>query len=217
MNEQAIQAAAIAEILHPTLAVTEQYLAVNSIVFKEYEPVIADVILREGEQVAEVYYPIEGERYYFVVYLDVEPQVAIRQTCMTAGNRVYFLATSEEHTVDELVAKVGVEPTRAWDKGSRRKHIPRHNGFEVCPSPKETGEVEDKLRTLIGILLPYTANIHTLSALADVGTGINIAYWGYKDEMWGIAFAKDIIQGLAALNLSLDIDLYAGGPDLFVP
>ena len=217
MNQQAIQAAAIVEILHPTLAMTEQFLAVNTIVFKEHEPVVADVILREEEQVAEVYFPIEGERYYFVVYLDVAPQIALRTTGMSAGNRVYFFAKSAELPVDELVAMAGVEPTRTWEKGGKRKYIPRHNGFEVRPSLKDTGEVEDKLRTLIGVLLPYTANVHALAAQADVSVGINIAYWGYQDQMWGIHFETDIIQGLAALDLSVDVDLYAGGPDLGAP
>lgn len=95
MNEQAIQAVAIAEILHPTLAMTEQFLAVHTIVFEVHEPVVAGVILREEEQMAAVYFPIVGEQYYFVVYVDGGPQAAIRQTAMSAGNRVYFFALSE--------------------------------------------------------------------------------------------------------------------------
>ncbi len=208
-NEQAIRDVAIAEILQPTHALTRQYLAVNKVVLKEQVPVVEDVILREKEQTADVYFPIEGQRYYFVVSVDWEPRVAIRWMGMSAGNRVYFIARSEERQVDELFAMAGVEPTSTWEKG---KHIPRHSGFEVRPSLKDTGDVEDKLRTLISVLLPYTANVHALSAIANVG--INIAYWGYKDEMWGIHFGTEIIQGLAALNLSVGVDLYADGPDL---
>lgn len=159
------------------------------------------------EKRAEVYFPIEGERYYFVVYLDVEPRISVRWAGTSPGNQVYFYAESEERQVDELVAMLGLEPTRTWKKG-------RRNGVEVRPSLKETGDVEDKLRTIINVLLPYTANIHALSALGDVG--INIAYWGHKEQMWGIHFGTDIIQGLAALNLSVDVDLYADGPDLEV-
>ena len=208
LNEQVLREAAIAELFHPTLPITRQFLEVNKVVFKERVPVVEDVILREEEQTAEVYFPIEGERYYLVVYLDVEPRVALRWTGMSAGNRVYFYAKSGERRVDELIAMAGVEPTRTWEKG---KHI-RHHGFEVRPSLKETGDVEDKLRTIISLLLPYTANVHVLSTIAEVG--INIAYWGYKEQMWGIHFGTDIIQGLAVLNLSVDVDLYASGPDL---
>jgi hypothetical protein len=209
MDEHAVQEVAIAEILHPTLDNTQQFLAVNTIVLKDHMPVVEDVILREEEQVAEVYFPIEGERYYFVVYVDLAPHVVVRSTTMSAGNRVYFVAKSFERPVDELVAMAGVKPTRTWEKG---KKLPRHNGFEVRPYPKDTGEVEDKLRTIITELLPYSANIHALSAIANVG--ILIAYWGYKEQMWGIDFGTDIIQGLAALNLSVEVDLYVGGPDL---
>lgn len=76
-----------------------------------------------------------------VVSLDGEPLVALRWTGMFAGNRVYFYAKSAEHQVDELVAMAGVEPTRTWEKG---KHI-SHHWFEVRPTFKETGDLEDKL------------------------------------------------------------------------
>lgn len=208
MDEHAVQEVAIAEILRPTLATTQQFLAANQIILKEQVPIVEDVILREEEQMAEVYFSIEGERYYFVVSVDLKPQLALRWTGMSAGNRVYFCATSQEHTWEELVAVAGIEPTRTWEKVKRR----RHHGFEVKPYSKETGEVEDKLQALISLLLPFAANIRALSALADVG--INVAYWGYKDQMRGIHFGTDIIQGLALLNLSVDVDLYADGPDL---
>ena len=207
MDEHIVQEIAIAEILRPALATTQQFLATNQIVLKEQVPVIEDVILREEEQVAEVYFPIEGERYYFVVSVDLEPHVAPRWTGMSAGNRVYFYAKSQEHPCQELVAVAGIKPTRTWEKGKQKKH----HGFEVQLCSKETGNVEDKLQTLIRLLLPSIANIRALSALAHVG--INVAYWGYKGQMWGIHLGTDIIQGLAALNLSVDVDLYAGGSD----
>jgi hypothetical protein len=141
LDKQAVQEVAIAEILRPALATTQQFLAANQIVLKEQVPVVEDVILREEEQRAEVYFPIEGERYYFVVSVDVEPQLVLRWTGMSAGNLVYFCATSQEHPWEELVAVAGIEPTRTWEKDKRR----RHHGFEVQPYAKETGEVEDKL------------------------------------------------------------------------
>lgn len=208
LNEQAIREAAIAEILHPTLSITRQLLETNKVVLKEHVPIVEDVILREDEQKAQVYFPITGERYYLVIYLHVEPRIVLKWTGISAGNRVYFCATSTERQTHDLVALAGAEPTRTWEKG---KHI-KHNGFEILPSFKETGDVEDKLRILINLLLPYTANIHALSAIADVG--INIAYWGYKEQMSGIHFATDILQRLAVLNLSVDVDLYASGSDL---
>jgi hypothetical protein len=222
VKEQEIQNAAIAEILNPTFALTRQFLAVNKVVRKENIPVVEDIILREEEKpddvYAEVYFPIEGESYYIVVYLDLEPQISVRMVGTSAGNRVYFIAASEEHSLADILNLVtGMEPTKTWEKGEKRgkgtkSAVPRHNGFDIQPYSKETGEVEDKLLTLIKLLLPYKANLEALSTIA--GMGINIAYWGYKEQMWGVHFNPETIQGLATLNLSVDVDLYAGGPDL---
>lgn len=208
MEIQEIRDIAVAEIIYPTFALTKQFLAVNKIILKENLPFIEDIILREEEKVAEVYFPIEGERYYFVVYIDIKPQVSIRSMGTSPGNRVYFSATSEKHNLDELLVLIGVEPTRTWKKG---KNI-RHNGFEIQPSAKETGEVEDKLQAVIRLLLPFKADLQALSTIAN--TGIQIAYWGYKEQMWGMHFEAETLQELGMLNLSVDIDLYAGGPDL---
>ncbi len=208
LKEQEIQDVAIAEILNPTFALTRQFLTENKVVLKEHVPLVEDVIFREEEKTAEVYFPIAGERYYFVVYVDLEPHVSVRMMGTSPGNRVYFLATSEKHSLDELIALAGVEPTRIWEKG---KNV-RHNGFEVQPSMKETGNVEDKLRTVIKLLLPHKATLHALSTIANMG--IQIAYWGYREQMWGIHFEAETLQGLAALNLSVNVDIYAGGPDL---
>ncbi len=208
MKKQEIQEVAIAEVLNPTFALTRQFLAVNKIVFEENTPRIEDIIIKEEENRAEVYFPIEGERYYFVVSIDLKPHVSIRSMDMSPGNSVYFLATSEEHDLDELLVLMGVEPTKIWEKG---KNI-RHNGFEIQASVKRTGNVEDKLRTLVKLLLPYKTNIQELSTLVDVG--IQIAYWGYKEQMWGIHLDVEILRDLGILNLSVDIDLYAGGSGL---
>ena len=62
MDEHAVQEVAIAEILHPILAITQQFIEANTIVLKEHMPMVEDVILREEEQTAEVYFPIEGDR-----------------------------------------------------------------------------------------------------------------------------------------------------------
>lgn len=54
LNEQALREAAIAELLHPTLPIIRQFLAVHKVVLKEGVPVVEEVILREKEQTAEV-------------------------------------------------------------------------------------------------------------------------------------------------------------------
>jgi hypothetical protein len=184
LNTQEIREFAIQEILSPTLAVTEQYLAVNRVVFKDNVPSIEDIIFKPEENGALVYFPVEGERYYFVVIVALEPHPTVRWSETSPGNRVYFFAKSQEHSLEELLALADMKPTRTWRKGERNGRLPRHNGFEICCYELYTGEVEDKLRTLLDALLPYQAGVSRLLQVA--GVGINIAYYGYKAEMWGI-------------------------------
>src|SRR5258708_7319532 len=84
LDKQHVQDIAIAEIMTPTLALTQQFLAVNTIVFHNHTPLIEDILLREEEKKAEVYFPIEGENYYFVVYVDLENPYLIA-VAMSAG------------------------------------------------------------------------------------------------------------------------------------
>jgi hypothetical protein len=208
MAKQEIKDIAMAEVMNPTFALTKQFLTVNKVVLQEKRPFVEDIILREDKSLAEVYFPIEGERYYFVIYINTEPQLSVRSMEMSSGNLVYFSVTSQEHSLDKLITLAGMEPTRKWKADKKTKH----NGFEIKPSLKKTGNVEDKLHRLITLLQPYRENLYTLSTLAPMG--INIAYWGYQEQMGGIDFDREMIQKLANLNLPIDIDLYAGGPDL---
>jgi hypothetical protein len=212
LNRQGIRKVAIQEVLSPSLTLTRQYLAVNKIMFKDSVPSIEDIILKPEENQAWVYFPVEGETYYFLVALALEPHPVVNWVGTSPGNRVYFAATSQERNLEELLALARMEPTRTWKKGKKNGKLPRHNGFEICCYEKNTGKVEDKLHILLDVLLPHQAGISRLLQVANIG--INIAYYGYKEEMWGIYLDKEIAERLAELQLSVDIDLYAGGPDL---
>ena len=212
LDEQAIRNVALQEILSPTFELTKQFLAVNNIVFRENMPYIEDVILDTQENLARVYFPIEGEQYYLVISITPGPQAIVSMIAMSPGNRVYFAAKSEVHSLEELLALTSVKPTKTWRKGEKRGKSPRHSGFEVRPFEKETGGVEDKLHVLLDILLPFKSALRSLSTLASIG--IYVVYYGYQGQMWGIHLDEETIRKLAELNLSVDFDLYASGPEL---
>ena len=65
------------------------------------KPEIVDVIIKDEKQVAEVYFSIVEEKYYFVVYLDILPQVKIRFVGMSAGSRVYLTVSSNITSLKE--------------------------------------------------------------------------------------------------------------------
>lgn len=212
MDERVIRHTAQQEILHPTLKATQQLLAVNQVVTQDDIPYIEDIILDTQENLARVYFPVKGEEYFLVVSVPLEPQTSVSMVAMSPGSRVYFAIKSEESSLEDLLALTSIKPTKTWRKGERRGNSPQHSGFEVRPYEKETGEVEEKLDGLLAVLLPFQSELPTLSLKASIG--IYIAYYGYQEQMWGLHLNEEAIRKLAALHVSVDIDLYASGANL---
>jgi len=72
MKEELIIKAAIDELLNPTFAITEQYLAVNKVVYENDLPLISRVDEDDDHGLVTVYFPIEGERYFLAVHVDTD-------------------------------------------------------------------------------------------------------------------------------------------------
>lgn len=67
---ETLKICALKEIEEQSFELTKSYLSVNKLVYKDNnEPKIDDVIIKEEEQTAAVYFSIENEDYYFVIYL----------------------------------------------------------------------------------------------------------------------------------------------------
>ncbi|MDB5054630.1 MAG: hypothetical protein JWM44_2680 [Bacilli bacterium] len=217
MIENQIKEIALNEILTPTFELTRQYLKVNPLVFIDGNPMIEDIVIDFESKTAEVYFPILDEEFYFVIYLDIEPEISIRIMNMSAGSRVYFSISSKTLNYEEIVKDFTFQPTRSWKKGEL---IPRRNiekyyeasGFMFEPNSKKTGEVEKKVKYLLQLLHPFQNEMNKFED--DTIFEIQVCYYGYKEQMWGIHLEKDILKRLCELNLSLDIDLYASGADL---
>jgi len=213
--EDKIKKVAIAEVLQPEFELTKQYLNVNELIFKEDVPVIETVIIDKGKNEARVYFPVKGENYYFLIYMDIRPLIKVRIMCMAAGNWVSLYVISKNTSLKKLLRTSGMEPTSKWEKGEKRtcgRGTYRFSGFTIQPDETKAGEVEEKIEKLLNQLRPHNEEIQKLLEIADVE--LDIAYFGYKDEMWGLNFKSELIQKMAELGISIDIDLYASGPDL---
>lgn len=205
------------EIEEQSFELTKQYLSVNKLVYENDKPKIADVIMNDGEQSAEVYFFIVDEAYYFVVYLDTSPEVTVRFMGMSAGNHVYLSVSSNVNNLEKLLEGINLVPSKTWQKGtqiSKRNTNRFHeaSGFTFQLEDKKTGEVEEKLASLINKL--ETSNLIQIIKSDEIHKEIRVVYYGYKEQMSGINLKPIIIEKLSMLNASLDIDLYAGGPDL---
>lgn len=59
----------------------------------------------------------------------------------------------------------------------------KDNGFIYEPNPERADDFEDKLDKLLATLESLKENIIDLSRVVELQ--INIAYYGYKEQMWG--------------------------------
>lgn len=217
-TDSAIRNAAIAAVQFPEHDCDKQLLNPHEIKYADDKPQIEDIIIDKETGKAQVYFPVVDESYFIVVYVDIQPSVRVRIINASAGNRVNLFVESKDHTAEELVSMLGLPPDKQWSKGdfrpsrSNRKIPYSSTGLIIEPNSSLTGEVKDKLSQLINYLIPNKKEIIALSKEANVE--IQIAYFGYKDEMWGINFNNEIVSKIAEMNLAVDVDMYASGPDL---
>ena len=214
MNHVEIRKAAIAEIINPTFEQTKQFLSSNKVIFQDGIPVIENIVIKEKEKIAYVYFAIEDEPFYLQVNIDIDTIATPSFMFMSPGSRVYYTAVSDESNLNQMLSTIDFEPTLKWEKGQKRNVSGTYNHSRIIYEPIKmmSVEVEDKFSTLIDFLWLRKERIQKLSKICD-GV-IQVAYYGYKEQMWGIHHDKELIRKISELGLSIDIDLYASGRDL---
>lgn len=181
------------------------YLSNNHLIYKDGIPIIEDII-NEKENSAALFFPIEGERYFFVIYVNKKPAPTIDFVCVSPGNDVYLQIISEA-SLDDLLSITKLQPSFAWRTGDpykgREKLHYKHNGFEVKPFKKITGYLQNKLDYLLDMLYPHKNEIIKLYKIARVE--IKIHYFGCKGELDEIQFKPETLSKISDLKISLNI------------
>lgn len=206
---------AVNEVLNPSLDLTKQFLKGCPLSMRANYPVIEDIIFSKDGEYADVYFQVENGDYYFVVYVDLEPEFSLRTVGTSAGNYIDLIVSTDTENVDNLINLAGIKLRRKWNKGEKIGKTENHyekSGFIFRLNEKMTGEVEDKINELLNYVFERKENFKKLSKIADMS--ISIFYCGHKEQMWGINLTKETIHRLYEFNLSVDIDLYAGGNDI---
>lgn len=213
--ENLIKNIAVDEVLNPSLDLTKQLLRVCPLSMRENFPVIEDMIFSKDSEYAEVYFQLEYENYYLVVYVDLTPELSLRTVGTSAGNYIDLVVSSNAENVNELIRIAEVKPISKWSKGEKigkTEDYYEESGFIYRLNEKMTGEVENKIKELLEFLFMRKEIFKKLSEISCMD--ISIFYCGYKEQMWGINLSKETIKMLSEFNLSIDIDLYASGTDL---
>lgn len=204
---------AIEEIEIKTFGVTQQFLKIHQVVYHNRKPTIARVDTEKMNGTAIVYFPVVGEKFYVAIYLDTEPEIAVRHVNTEPYHSVYFRATSNKFTIKELSALTTLEPTGGWDTGEQRKSgnsVYNFTSLEFEPNP-EADEFEDKIKKLLDFLDQDSEGVRALVDKASGYIQVATSFHNGNTMLGGHHLDREIIRRLASLDLKIDFDLYANG------
>ena len=213
MEKAELVAIAVAEIEQPTFGVTEQFLEVHQVRRENNIPVAAGIIVSPEEQSAAVYFSVEGEKFYFVVYLSFTDKIEITGVDTEDYYSVYFSATSETLSLAELAILTTLPFPTGWNKGDRRyPNAPPRKFTRLIIEPTLAPDTfGSKLDKLLDVLEQDVAGIIKLVKQFDGYVQVAAVFHNSNTTLGGIHLEKAQVRRLAALNLEIDFDLYAEG------
>jgi hypothetical protein len=127
---------------------------------------------------------------------------------------VYFRATSEELTLQQLVSLTTLPyDSESWSKGDShpRTGLPRKFSSLVLKLPQNPGELNRKLQLLLSFLEQDLVGVKKLIDYYHGGIQVHIIFHNGNTMLGGLHLDKEDIRRLAALNVEIDFDLYAEG------
>ena len=213
IDDDAIALAAIEELRSPTLGTTEQYLAIHDVKREGGRPVVERVDRERDDDLAVVYLPVEGERFYLAIYIQTADVARVTSVETEPWHRVYFKASSDTLSPTQLRAMTVLEPTRTWSKGEpipKRRIAYKFSGFAIEPNP-EPDEFDDKLRKLLDLLECDVSGVRALVESADGYIQVATEFHNGNSMIGGFHMGQGLIKRMAALGLEIDLDLYCGG------
>jgi len=200
------------EVVQKNFGFTRQLLQVHEVVYEVDMPKVLRVDLDREDGNAIVYFGIKNEKFYLAVKVDTNQIVAVTYVGTESFNSVSFIATSETLTYDELCASTKLIPTSGHNNGSiKRGSLPyKYSSIRFEPNP-EPDEFEDKLKKLLDFLEQDEKGVLELIENAGGIIQVTSIFHNGNTMLGGHNIDKETIKRMAALNLSIDFDLYAEG------
>jgi hypothetical protein len=124
-----------------------------------------------------------------------------------SNTHVSLRVMSETVLPVEITARLGFEPDHAWVKGDVRKGTKLsevENGWELKSSTNGEAQLQQHVARLLDKISPVANNLKELSGSCSV----QISCVVYAEAPPPLNFPADLISRMAAVNASLDIDLY---------
>lgn len=202
---------AIAEIAQKSLGMTEQFLEVHEIVHENGRPVVAAAVPEKDGKRTAVYFRVKDEKFFFVVYVSNTSEPEAEWANSGDYYSISLIASSKTLSLAGIRAMTALNITKGWNKGdawnnsTRRFTVAR---FEPHTTP---GTFEEKIESLLDLLEQDREGVQRLVMEADAGIQVVAIFHNGNTMLGGVHLTKECIQRLAALNLSIDFDLYAEG------
>lgn len=200
------------EFKDKTLGVTEQYLEIHNPIYADNKLKVVRIDRDRKDELIIAYLPVLDEKFYFAVYINTKTN-EITGVGTEAYHRVYFRATSETLSADDLKAMTCLTPTECWNKGDLRKSGRSNHtfsNFAIMPNP-EPDEFEDKLKKLLNFLEQDKDGVKRLVDKANGYIQVAMDIHNGNGMIGGPNIDTGDIHKINELGLSINFDLYVGG------
>ncbi len=210
MNTAQIEKLIEIEFQEKNFGVTEQLLEIHKPIFEDGKIKIENI--KKNTENISAYIPVQNEKFYFVVYLDINSEEIIGidtepYIC------VYFNSSSETLTLEELESYTKLKPTKTWKKGDLRKNTQvkyKFSSFQIEPNP-EPDNFDNKLKNLLDFLQTDINGIKELVENANGYIQVAMEFYNGNGMIGGPNINEENIKKLSDLGLSIDFDLYVSG------
>jgi hypothetical protein len=216
MDDTLIIQRATEELALRSFGMTEQFLEIHEVVYIDGSPIVARVDTEKPDGTAIVYFPIVDQKFYFAIYLDTAPEVSVRWVGTEPYHSVYFRASTDKLSFQQLAGLTKLTSTRGRNKGDKKNPNGRDeirwkkSTIDFEPNP-EADEFEDKLTKLLIFLEQDQEGVENLVNKANGYIQVYSSFHNGNTLVGGHHIELDHIKRMSKLNLEIDFDISADG------
>ena len=126
----------------------------------------------------------------------------------TRDTYAYFWITGFECPFAEITAQMGIDPTKAWNKGDpgTYREVMRWSGWDLrSPMPRGDKFIHEHVEALLPVLEQRAEVVRSFARAYDAG--INCVGYFHNFNP-GFHFSLETMSRIVALGLPVDFDLY---------
>lgn len=211
MTDEQITQLVFDEIEQQNWGVTQQILEIHDVVRVDGRPSVAWIEWEESS--ANVYIAIENQKFFLMAMVDTIAPGKIIAIDTEGFYELALVVWSEALTYEEMAGMTSFVPTMGWCKGDRqgnRGDVRRKETLiRYVPHP-QPDSFENKLDKLLDYLEMDVPGVKRLTVEANAIIMTYSAVHNANRMLGGPRLENEHIKRIAALNLGIDFDVWAG-------